>query len=58
MKDIFKFLLLVLVAISLLIPLLMRPKDSHKKEKKVNYKEIDTIQKKSDSIFIYRVGSN
>jgi hypothetical protein len=56
MKNIFKFLLLVLVGISLLIPILMRPKYRPKKEK-INYKEIDTIQKKSDSVFIYRIGS-
>jgi hypothetical protein len=55
MKDIFKFLLLVLVGISLLIPLLMRPKYRPKKEN--IYREIDTIQKKSDSVFIYRIGS-
>ena len=57
MKNIVKFLLLVLVGISLLIPIFMRPKISKKKEK-INYKEIDTIQKKSDSVFIYRIGSN
>ena len=57
MKNIVKFLLLVLVTISLLIPLFMRPKISKKKEK-INYKDIDTIQKKSDSVFIYRIGSN
>jgi competence protein ComGC len=57
MKNIVKFLLLVLVTISLLIPLFIRPKISKKKEK-INYKEIDTIQKKSDSVYIYRIGSN
>ena len=59
MNVIVKSILLILIVILLFIPIFIRSKNCNKKIKKCNkkelfYRNVDTIQKKSDGIFIYR----